>query len=121
MAEKIQNLDRLLKKLAKLQKQYDELGSIDCEVSYESCEYAVYVHEDMHAKHTNGQAKFLEQPARTMRSELAQIFADNFKRTGDFKQSLLAAGLALQEASQALCPVKTGTLKGSAVTRIVTK
>lgn len=29
-----------------------------------SAEYAVYVHEDMFANHTNGNAKFLENPLR---------------------------------------------------------
>ncbi len=48
----------------------------DLIVTYGPNEYAVYVHEDMNAKHKPGkQAKFLEGPARIFRSEMFKIIA----------------------------------------------
>lgn len=45
-------------------------------VSY-GTEYAIYVHEDLEAKHKEGkQAKFLEQPLRDKRARLAEIVAE---------------------------------------------
>jgi len=50
------------------------------EVSY-GTEYAIYVHEDLTANHPNGgQAKFLEEPARTKKKEIAQIIKNEAKR-----------------------------------------
>lgn len=44
-------------------------------------QYAIYVHEDLNARHASGkQAKFLEEPARTGRSTMSQIIKDEMKR-----------------------------------------
>jgi len=46
---------------------------VDVVVSY-GAEYAIYVHENVFARHKSGkQAKFLEQPARERRGEIIQI------------------------------------------------
>lgn len=79
--------------------------------------YAVYVHENLEAKHPVGQAKFLEQPAREMAEELGDIIARAMQRGAAMLQALYMAGLRLQRESQKLVPVDTGALKGSAFTR----
>jgi len=44
-------------------------------------QYAVYVHEDLNARHAAGkQAKFLEEPARRGRPTMSQIIRDEMKR-----------------------------------------
>lgn len=51
----------------------------DIVVSF-STEYAVYVHEDLQAKHKTGkQAKYLEEPARTKRGEIIRIIREEAK------------------------------------------
>ncbi len=39
-------------------------------------DYAVYVHENMEAHHTVGEAKFLEKPAKEKRDEILKIIAN---------------------------------------------
>jgi hypothetical protein len=80
--------------------------------------YAIYVHENMEAKHPVGQAKFLEQPARMLQPVLAQIVTDAKARGQTLAQGLVLAGLRLQRESQMLCPVDTGALRASAFTRL---
>ncbi len=81
--------------------------------------YAVRVHEDLEAHHNNGQAKFLEQPARQMTNDgtLGSIIKVAIQGGKTMGQALLMAGLMLQRASQQLCPVLTGNLRNSAFTR----
>lgn len=81
-------------------------------------EYAVFVHENLEAHHPVGQAKFLEQPARTMAKELAALIRGLLKAGKALRVALLTAGLKLQAASQKLCPVDTGALKNSAFTKL---
>lgn len=80
-------------------------------------QYALYVHEDLEARHPVGQAKFLEQPARQMGKVLGSKVSELVRRGLPFNRALLIAGLDLQKASQQLVPVDTGALKGSAFTR----
>ena len=80
--------------------------------------YAIYVHEDLAAHHNVGQAKFLEQPARTLKRELAQIITDAVKKGKTLLQGLLLAGLRLQREAMILTPVDTGNLRASAFTRV---
>lgn len=49
------------------------------EVGY-TANYAVYVHENLNARHENGQAKFLEHPAREKKHLLADIIAGKGER-----------------------------------------
>jgi hypothetical protein len=82
--------------------------------------YAIYVHENLQAYHKVGQAKFLEQPARTMARDLGRIIAVSLKAGRTLAEALLLAGLQLQRAAQLLCPVDTGALRASAFTRVET-
>lgn len=66
----------------------------------------------------NGQAKFLEEPARLMQPELARLIADSVKNGVDLRGALLIAGLRLQRAAQERVPILTGTLRASAFTRV---
>lgn len=66
-----------------------------------------------------GQAKFLEEPARTMGKELGRITAEVTKSTGNLAQGLLAAGLRLQREAMLRVPVDYGNLKASAFTRVL--
>lgn len=74
----------------------------------------------MQAKHPNGgQAKYLEQPARTLQPELRRIIEEAFRKGQPLKTVLLLAGLRLQREAQLLCPVDTGALRASAFTDVV--
>lgn len=92
-------------------------GNVSVIVGYTQS-YGLYVHENLTAHHPVGQAKFLEQPAREMRLEIAQIVTNAVKRGATLLQGLLIAGLRLQRESQKLVPVDTGALKNSAFTRV---
>lgn len=49
-------------------------------VSYNTA-YAVYVHEDLNARHAPGKtAKYLERPARELRGKLMQIVAEEVRK-----------------------------------------
>jgi hypothetical protein len=49
-------------------------AELEVEVGYQAS-YAVFVHENLEAKHTNGQAKFLEQPLREDAALMLEIIA----------------------------------------------
>lgn len=103
--------------LAKLRGMMDKYQPVDVTVSF-SAPYALFVHEDLTARHPIGQAKFLEQPARTMRADLAQGAAALMKKGVSMPKALYTQGLRLQRAAQLLCPVETGFLRNSAMTEI---
>lgn len=107
------------KVIAALEKAKDKAPArdVNVRVGYTAA-YALHVHENTQAFHRVGQAKFLEQPAREMQSELAKAVADAAKKGATLPQALYIAGLKLQRASQKLVPVRTGALKASAYTRI---
>ena len=44
--------------------------------------YAVYVHEDLNAHHTVGQAKFLEVPINRVRSAFGRLVAEKIRARG---------------------------------------
>lgn len=84
--------------------------------------YAIYVHENLLAKHAHGkQAKFLEQPARELAGELALLISESRRKGKTMGQALLIAGLRLQRESMMLVPIDTGNLRGSAFTRLESK
>jgi len=112
-----------IKGLGKLLVQFRELGRkltdrtrVSVIVGY-TASYALVVHEDLTAFHPVGQAKYLEEPFRNLRKELADIVNRSMARGADLPNSLLLAGLYLQRESQKLVPVDTGALKNSAFTR----
>ncbi len=80
-------------------------------------EYGIYVHENLEARHPIGQAKFLEEPARTFAQEIGQIIANVYRKSRNLLKSLFVGGLRLQREAQIRCPVDTGALRASAFTR----
>lgn len=75
--------------------------------------YAAFVHEDLEAHHDDGQAKFLEQPARQMRAQLRKVVADEMRHGATLPEAIQTALGQLLDASRALVPVDTGYLKDS--------
>ena len=61
-------------------------------VSYKK-KYAIYVHEDLTKHHPNGQAKFLEQPARQHRSRLIKIIENEVRAATGKGSSLTSRAL----------------------------
>lgn len=119
MAEmaKVDGISRLLKKLR--DRRTKSYAHDNCEVRVGfTAEYAVYVHENLEAEHPVGQAKFLEEPLRTMIKELVAGVKADVAAGKSLTSSLLKAGMRLQRAAQKLCPVDTGNLKNSAFTRL---
>lgn len=78
-----------------------------------SAAYAGKVHEDLATPHANGQAKFLEAPAR----RYAKQMRDDIRRTllarRSLDEALLKAGKFLLAESRKLVPVDTGFLRDS--------
>jgi hypothetical protein len=81
--------------------------------------YAVYVHENLEARHPIGQAKFLEQPAREYRKDMAAAVVAGLRAGESLTQAQLAAGKVLLRESQKLVPVDTGLLKRSGYVDVV--
>lgn len=113
---KIKGVNDLIKRLKLLEKKSKREDDVVVIVGY-TANYALFVHENLQSRHTVGQAKFLEKPARTMRSELVAVVRATYRITGTLLKGLFAAGLRLQRESQKLVPIDTGNLKGSAFTR----
>lgn len=86
-------------------------------VGYEA-EYAIYVHEDLEAFHPVGQAKYLEEPARTLQAQIVAVINNALATGMDLDAALYMGGLYLQAESQKLCPVDTGFLRNSAFTLV---
>lgn len=112
---RIEGLSGLLADLKAAEKKAGE-ANVSVIVGYTQS-YAIYVHEDLEAQHPVGQAKFLEQPARELSTELGAQIGEGVAKGMTMEQSLLVAGLRLQRESQQLVPVDTGALKNSAFTR----
>jgi hypothetical protein len=117
MAE-ILNVKSLLRKLEKYERESTRKNNGDVIVGY-AASYAVYVHENLEARHKEGKrAKFLEQPFRMLGNggTIARIVVDGMKNGASLIQMLLVAGMRVQRESQKIVPVDTGNLKGSAFT-----
>lgn len=102
--------------IAKLKAMLVAQQSVDVIVGY-TAEYAIHVHEDLEAYHSNGEAKYLERPFKELGPTLFKIVVTAMKGGATVEQALLLAGLRLQRESQKLVPVDTGNLKSSAFTR----
>lgn len=112
---RVERILSLEKKLRGLRRQAEE-ANVSVIVGYTQT-YAVYVHEDLSARHAEGkQAKYLETPLRKLGGELGSIAAQIFKRTGSMRTALLTAGLRLQRESQEIVPIDTSALRASAFT-----
>lgn len=78
------------------------------------CGYAYYVHENLNATHDNGQAKFLETPARRMAKQLTKQVADDLRGGKQLVDAMVDAATMLMTEAKRLCPVDTGKLRDSA-------
>lgn len=65
-----------------------------------------------------GQAKFLEQPARTEGKTIARIVREAILAGVSVPQALMMGAMHLQRESMKLVPVDTGNLKNSAFSRL---
>lgn len=92
-------------------------GAPRVEVAYDA-PYAVYVHENLSARHPVGAAKFLERPMREGSRDLAALIESRIAAGATLTQALQAAGDELLRRSQALVPVDTGRLKNSGRVRV---
>ena len=75
--------------------------------------HSVYVHEDLEAFHPNGQAKYLEQPARELHSEMVETINRSVRAKNGLEEGVQRALGLLFDASQELVPVDTGELRDS--------
>lgn len=114
MAVKVEGVERLNRRLNGLARKH---RGTRMTVGF-SAQYAIYVHENLKARHKVGKAKFLEEPARLMASELGQIAAAAVRAGASFAEACLRAGRRLLEASQAITPVDTGFLRQSGFVRV---
>lgn len=113
---KVEGVDRLMRAFDRIARRADEDGRASVTVGYTQ-QYAVFVHEDLAAKHRAGKtAKFLETPTRRLAPELGKLIGDGVKRGMTLVQALLVAGLRIQRESQQVVPIDTGALKASAFT-----
>ena len=115
--ENVLGLKKLVEQLRRKAAEASEADGASVVVGF-SAAYALFVHEDTQAHHEVGQAKFLEEPARTQQKKYAGTVSTVMQRGGTMQAALLTAGLALQADSQRLCPVDKGLLRASAFTRL---
>lgn len=108
-------VDAVIAQLGALGKKVEETVSVV--VGFQA-RYAIFVHENLEARHRIGQAKYLEQPAREMAPELGLMVGKLVKSGMSLEKALVVAGLRLQRAAQQLTPVDTGNLKNSAFTAV---
>lgn len=87
-------------------------------VSYNT-RYAVYVHEDLTAYHSVGEARFLMRPARDNLRQIVAVVVSAMRSGDGWEASLLKGGRLLQSLSYPLVPVDTGLLRSSARTEVV--
>jgi hypothetical protein len=117
MAE-VLNLHAVLSMLQrKLRDKHLPASTISVMVGYTQ-NYALSVHEDLFAYHSEGQAKYLEEPARRHSRKIGQMVRAYVEQGMTFEQALTMGGLFLQRESQLLVPVDTGALRASAFTRL---
>jgi len=117
----VKGYNKLMRQLTDLAHQASKLNNTVAQVSY-TADYAIHVHEDLMVPHSNGEAKFLEKPMRRMLNDgtLAKVMNDAIKAGRTIPQAMLLAALRLQRESQLLVPVRTGFLRASAQTTLVT-
>jgi hypothetical protein len=88
------------------------------EIGY-TADYAIYVHENLQARHPIGQAKFLEQPMREHKKEIMRIVRQALANRTPLKSAIALGGLYLLGQSKQLVPVDTGHLRQSGYMRVV--
>ena len=76
--------------------------------------YAIYVHEDLTARHAPGKtAKYLERPARRYSKEMSLMIRRALRNKATLRSALLQAAYFLLAESKPLVPVDTGALVNS--------
>lgn len=79
--------------------------------------YAIFVHENMEAKHVVGQAKFLEQPMQEMKSQtvttIARVLRSRKVNQDSIDEAIVTCATAILDRSKEIVPVDTGALKES--------
>lgn len=108
----------VLKALATRQAEAAERLSGRVKVGY-AAPYAARVHEDLEAHHRAGQAKYLEQPARERRAEVAAAVREALQGGASMPEALVAGGEKLLELSRPLVPVLSGVLRESAFVEVL--
>lgn len=108
----MEGLNKLLGDLGKRQEDSKHKDGGSCTVGY-AAPYSLFVHENLEAHHEHGQAKFLEQPARTMKDELAHSIRGDAEHGLGLVVALENVAKKLLAASQELVPEDTGVLKAS--------
>lgn len=84
------------------------------EVSYSGVPYALFVHENLQAQHAPPtRAKFLEAPARYLKTQMAAKVTAALKNKKSLESGLVEAAVLLYDESQRLVPVEYGDLKAS--------
>lgn len=127
----VKGLDKLV---SQLKARAEKAGGSPSVVVGFTAFYAMFAHENVEMKlaglprkggaghywdpQGRAQAKFLEEPFRTMRPELAAFVRGALKRGLPLGKALLLAGLRLQRESMFLVPVETGNLRASAFCRL---
>lgn len=113
MPAKIDGAVRLKNKLTQLATKY---GKKEESVTVGFTQrYALWVHE-VQANHVVGQWKYLETPARAMRTTISALISASMRKGLTMMQSLMFGGLRLQREAQQITPVDTSALKASAFT-----
>lgn len=118
---RVSGLQNLLANLQRRQAQAWAANGHGSEVVY-TAPYAVYVHEDLTARHPRGgQAKYLEQPARRLATsgEYRRIIRAALAAGRTPQEAFRLCGVRLLAESQPLVPVDTGVLKSSGRVRMV--
>lgn len=128
----IRGLDKLVQQLRDRAARASTETRAEVTVGYNAA-YAIWVHENLEMKHSGEPRpsglgvywgpsltgpKFLENPARELRKELADIILQAVQNKVPLPKALLLAGLRLQADSQRRVPVEYGNLRGSAFTRL---
>jgi hypothetical protein len=92
-------------------------GNITVEVGY-AAPYAIYVHEDLQAHHTVGEAKFLSKAVYRTDKLRKLVFQNALNQGKSMEKALLESAKLIIAQSQLLVPVDTGFLKNSVFTTV---
>jgi len=115
--EGMQKFDGVMKQL--IDKYSSELEDV---IVGHTQNYAVYVHEDLKAKHKEGKtAKYLEKAVKIVQPLMNGMLLQAMNADKSLTQGLLLIGLRIQRESMDIVPIKTGALRASAFTAVESK
>lgn len=112
---KVEGVDKVLNLFTERSLKGKKVQTLSCGYS---APYAIYVHEDLTVHHDNGQAKYLEQPARENRQRMIDVVVKTLQQKQSLTLGLERARDILEVASKAVVPVDTGFLYQSWHARI---